>query len=69
MKRIQAGSYLNFDLILEIGVVEFYAEGKVFYIIKYWDITENEEQIPGVWDTKEEAQKVLDKIMGCSGNY
>ncbi len=65
MLRLKDGTYLNLDLIQEFSITEF-SIGK--FIISYWDINSEEEEISGLYDTEEEAQKELDKMMGFDKN-
>lgn len=69
MKRLKDGTYLNLDLILEISVLPFYKEDREIFIITYWDMLGEEEQIPGLFNTEEEAQKALDELMDDAFAY
>ena len=63
--RIGEGNYINFDHILEIGVIPFNDDvpGDYIYLIMYWDITGDKLQIPGKYLTEEEANNALDELM------
>ncbi len=63
MKKLKDGSYINFDLILEIAVVPFFDEEIKKFIIMYWDVTGAEHQISGWYKTEKKAQEELDRIM------
>jgi hypothetical protein len=61
--EISDGVIINTDLIMEFGVIPWYEENKCLYLIMYYYFNNEEEyQIPGVFDTEEEANFALKKI-------